>query len=167
MQTFGLTSAPTPPRRDIEFPHYLCRIPSSEYARGKIALNDRSSGHYCVVANFASRQHQDATAEPNVSSNDDWGRLRGMIWVYTMVIRIVHCCEVADLGIVANFDVIACRNGGPLVNKNPRTDLKVSIRCSSSDFAAGYTAPNYQPSANFDASSTIQDRQASIACYER
>jgi hypothetical protein len=151
----------------VKFPDYLRRIPGREHARGKISLNDRPGGHYRVIPDFASRQHHNAMAEPDVGSDDDWSGLQRVVWVHRMIVRVIYCREWANLGIIANFDITGRRNASTLVDKNPIADFKPGIWYGGSDFTTSDASPSNEPLANFDLSFAIQHRQASIARHER
>jgi hypothetical protein len=96
-----------------------------------------------VITNFASWQNYDAAPQPHISPDDDWSRVYRAIRFYAMPIGIEHGSKVADLSIVADFDIAGRYNASPLINKNTITDLKLRFRRGSSEFTGSGTTADH------------------------
>ena len=111
--------ATTPTSRDIQRSDYL-RGTSSDHDTGRyVASYDRACGDYRMVADLTSGEHFNTFSEPYVCANDDWLSTNGRTRLYSMIISVQYRHEIADLSIIANFNIRSRDEADPRLIRTP------------------------------------------------
>lgn len=110
--------ATTPTIRDIQRLDNLSGNSSDHNAGRYVASYDRSRGDYRMVADLTSGENFDTFSEPYVRANDDWLSTNGRTRLYSMIISVQYRHEIADLSIIANFNIRSRDETDALINQH-------------------------------------------------
>lgn len=148
-------------------PNYSSWVSIREYSRRKITLNNRAGGHYSVISDLASRKYQCTAANPHIGTDADgcqFGRVRG---VYAMMIRVIHCCEITDERVAADFDAGMGDDRGALIDEYSFSYAKLCPGSSRTKFTGQDPSADSEAFTDCDLPRAVQHGKSSVTRDDR